>query len=63
MQVDQDMELRKGVFAFWWWKVLAISSHGDYFLLMIGTGLVPTGSGNQGPLRVFGSNDFLVQFC
>lgn len=46
MQVDQDMELRKGVFAFWRLNVLAISSHGDYFLLMIGAGLVPISSGN-----------------
>lgn len=58
MRLDQDMELRKGVFAFWWWKVFTISSHGDYLLLMMGTGLVLIHSRNLSILSSFGNNDF-----
>lgn len=63
MRLDQDMELRKGVFAFWWWKVFTVSSHEDYLLLMMGTGLVLIHSRNLSFLSSFGNNDFLVPFC
>lgn len=63
MRLDQDMELREGVFAFWWWKVFTVSSHGDYLLLMMGTRLILIRSGNLSILRGFGNNDFLVPFC